>query len=99
MRHTHPLLGRRRCGRPRQHHASHLRTYRDAHPDLAAERMTRDVHRRLERLREDAIAAYGLDEARALLATLGPPQRAASPLAGCQCSCASDWCSGSCVSM
>jgi hypothetical protein len=46
------------------------------------------------RLQEAAIAAYGFDDARALVATLGPAQATANP--DCQCSALSNWCSGTC---
>jgi hypothetical protein len=49
----------------------------------------------LSDLSEVALTAYGEDEARALLATLGPAQVNVMPLAGCpgcECSTASDWC-------
>ncbi|MFI9202985.1 bacteriocin fulvocin C-related protein [Streptomyces sp. NPDC053048] len=53
------------------------------------------LHQELESLRKDAIAALGLEEGRAALATLGP---VAAALPGCTCSCVSSWCSsGDCV--
>ncbi|MGK5731700.1 bacteriocin fulvocin C-related protein [Streptomyces sp. URMC 124] len=52
------------------------------------------LHQELESLRKDAEAAFGQDEGRAALATLGPASAAA---AGCGCSCYSDWCSTGCV--
>lgn len=54
------------------------------------------LHRRQDELRKAAIRAFGKDEARALLATLGPA--APSAAAGdCACNCWSDYCGGSCV--
>jgi hypothetical protein len=56
-------------------------------------------HASLEQLRTASIAAFGLDEARALLTTLGPePVGDAGTLAcpACNCATASDWCLSTC---
>jgi hypothetical protein len=56
----------------------HLRGYASAHPDLPAQ-----IDPRLKTLAEDAVAVFGMDEARALLATLGPVQQGLA--AECDC--------------
>ncbi|MFF3437594.1 bacteriocin fulvocin C-related protein [Streptosporangium sp. NPDC002721] len=63
-----------------------------------------DTDRRLREVREAAVEAFGHDEARTLIATLGPTENIndtqAAALADCQCSNIDDWCSTSysCVS-
>jgi hypothetical protein len=56
-----------------------------------------DLLRQLEELRVTAIDAFGIDEGRALFATLGPTDGSAARAAGCGCSCTSNWCDGPCV--
>jgi hypothetical protein len=78
-----------------------LARYRAAHTALtAAQRAVLDEgtallagrygHTELELLRERAIDAYGLEEARSLLATLGPSSAASARK--CGCTVVSDWC-------
>lgn len=80
--------------------ASQLRVVQQAKtvvgsPATFARRRTPQVDRQLSALREDAIAVFGRDEARRLVATLGPAEDAAIP--GCSCSLQSDWCVGYCT--
>ncbi|AHH98039.1 hypothetical protein KALB_4677 [Kutzneria albida DSM 43870] len=58
-----------------------------------------DMSRRLGDLKEAAVEAFGYNEARALIATLGPPDESAASRASlldkpsCQCSDRDNWCS------
>ena len=82
-----------------------LARYRAAHTALtAAQRAVLDQgtallagrygHTELEQLRERAVHAYGLEEARSLLATLGPASAASARK--CGCNVVSDWCRHHC---
>ncbi|WP_059006494.1 bacteriocin fulvocin C-related protein [Streptomyces specialis] len=58
--------------------------------------VTDELHGEYQALKADAVAAFGLDEARAALATLGPAPTAAED-ANCECNCGDDWCSDGCT--
>lgn len=50
-----------------------------------------------DELTRRGIAAFGVDRARAILATLGPADPGSSLLASCECSTVSDFCGGHCI--
>ncbi|MFI7275913.1 bacteriocin fulvocin C-related protein [Streptomyces sp. NPDC049879] len=58
--------------------------------------VTEEAHGEYQLLKADAVAAFGLPEARAALATLGPAPTAAEA-GNCGCNCGDDWCSDGCT--
>lgn len=91
----------------RQLWLEHFDRYRASHPELSAEQSavidraaavmdkvftTSGDHRAaVEGMKRDAIKAYGNAEARTLIATLGPPEKAAD-VPNCSCASFDDWC-------
>ncbi|MEU6718314.1 bacteriocin fulvocin C-related protein [Nonomuraea sp. NPDC046802] len=65
--------------------------------DVVNPPLSAQSHAALDALSSAAIAAFGKDEARRLLATLGPDEPRAEPLAQCECATRSVWwCSNGC---